>query len=69
MTLLHRIAAETSTRIHCMTQDRERGQGTLEYVGIAVLVALIIAALLKADFGSTLKGKMDTVIQKITEGL
>jgi Flp pilus assembly pilin Flp len=69
MALLNRIAAETSTRIHCMRERKDEGQGTLEYVGIAVLVALIIAALLQANFGDTLKGKMDSVIEKITEGL
>lgn len=68
MALLHRIAAEGQTRLHLLRENREQGQGTLEYVGIAVLIGIIVAALLGAGFDSKLKSAVDTVISKITAG-
>lgn len=68
MALLHRIAAEGQTRLHVLRENREQGQGTLEYVGIAVLIGIIVAALLQANFGSKLVSAVNTVIGKITQG-
>jgi NAD(P)H-hydrate repair Nnr-like enzyme with NAD(P)H-hydrate epimerase domain len=68
MALLHRIAAEGQTRLHVVKENRESGQGTLEYVGIAVLIGIIVAALLGAGFDDKLKEAVDKVIQKITTG-
>ncbi len=68
MALLHRIAAEGQTRLHVVKENRESGQGTLEYVGIAVLIGIIVAALLGAGFDDKLKEAVDKVITKITTG-
>ncbi len=68
MALLNRIAAEGQTRLQVLRENRDQGQGTLEYVGIAVLIGIIVAALLKADFGSKLVTAVNTVITKITTG-
>lgn len=68
MALLQRIAAEGQTRLHVVKERRESGQGTLEYVGIAVLIGIIVAALLAGNFQNTLKQAVDKVITKITTG-
>ncbi len=68
MALLHRIAAEGQTRLHAVRETRDQGQGTLEYVGIAVLIGIIVAALLAADFQTKLVTAVNQVITKITTG-
>jgi Flp pilus assembly pilin Flp len=68
MALLQRIAAEGQTRLHVVKERRESGQGTLEYVGIAVLIGIIIATLLSAGFDTKLKEAVNKVITKITTG-
>ncbi|GAB3591185.1 hypothetical protein GCM10027446_08280 [Angustibacter peucedani] len=68
MALLHRIAAEGQTRLHVVRENREQGQGTLEYVGIAVLIGIIVAALLAANFQTKLTDAVSKVIDKITAG-
>ncbi|UDY23767.1 hypothetical protein [Nocardioides sp. Kera G14] len=46
--------------------DDQRGQGTLEYVGMVIVAALIIVAVLNLDLASSiaskLKEKVDDVI-------
>jgi hypothetical protein len=66
MTLLHRIAAETQTRLHTVREGRDRGQGTLEYVGIAVLIGLIMTALFASNIDTLLKDKLVDAFNKIT---
>jgi Flp pilus assembly pilin Flp len=68
MALLQRIAAEGQTRLHVVKERRESGQGTLEYVGIAVLIGIIVATLLSAGFDGRLKDAVNQVINKITSG-
>lgn len=67
MALLHRIAAETTTRVYKMRETAERGQGTIEYVGIAVLIGIIVLALINADFQSKLVDGVNKAIKKITD--
>ncbi|MFC7624055.1 hypothetical protein [Microlunatus sp. GCM10028923] len=45
---------------------RESGQGALEYVGMIAVAALIIALVVAAVSGPTLKAWIDGVIQGIT---
>jgi len=45
--------------------DRESGQGALEYVGMLLLAAAIVTALLKLDIGKTLKDKISSTISDV----
>jgi hypothetical protein len=53
-------------RRHCHRGDR--GSGTLEYVGVAAMVGVILAALLVIPLAPTLSGAVRQVICKITQG-
>jgi Flp pilus assembly pilin Flp len=68
MTLLHRIAAEGQTRLHLLREGRERGQGTLEYVGIAVLIGVIMTALFASGIDDKIKQGVLDAFDKITKG-
>jgi len=68
MTLLNRIAAEGQTRLHMMSQGRDRGQGTLEYVGIAVLIGVIMTALFASGIDDKIKTGVTTAFDTITKG-
>ena len=68
MTLLHRIAAEGQTRLHVMREGRESGQGTLEYVGIAVLIGVIMTALFASDIDTKIKDGVLKAFDTITKG-
>ena len=43
----------------------EKGQGTLEYVGIAVVAAILVVAVVDAVTGANIGGAISTQIQKI----
>ena len=49
-------------------QRGEEGQGTLEYVGLAVLIGIIIAAILTKNYDKTITDAIDKVFTKITKG-
>ena len=44
---------------------RERGQGTVEYVGLILLVAVILAGVVKASGSFSDKGIADAVVKKL----
>jgi len=44
---------------------RERGQGTVEYVGLVLLVAVLIAGVVKASGGFSDTGIADAVVKKL----
>ena len=44
---------------------RERGQGTVEYVGLILLVAVILAGVVKASDSFSDKGIADAVVKKL----
>lgn len=68
MNLLHRIAAEGQTRLHAVRQGRDAGQGTLEYVGIAVLIGVIMTALFASGIDEKIKQGVLDAFTKITAG-
>jgi Flp pilus assembly pilin Flp len=71
MTVLHRIAAEGQTRLHAVRENlenRESGQGTLEYVGIAVLIGVIMTALFASGIDEKIKQGVLDAFDKITKG-
>ena len=43
----------------------ERGQGTVEYVGLVLLVAVLIAGVVKASGGFSDTGIADAVVKKL----
>ena len=47
-------------------QGRERGQGTLEYVGMIAVAALLIAAVVTAFSGADLGGVVGRALDKVT---
>lgn len=68
MTLLHRIAAEGQTRLHVVREAREAGQGTLEYVGIAVLIGVIMTALFASGIDEKISQGVTKAFETITKG-
>jgi hypothetical protein len=46
-------------------QRGQRGQGTVEYVGLILLVAVILAGVLKASGSFSDKGIADAVVKKL----
>lgn len=53
-------------------RDRERGQGTVEYIGMVVMVTLLVAAVAAAakgwapDIGGALKKALTNAIKKLS---
>jgi len=45
--------------------ERERGQGTVEYVGLILLVAVILAGVVKASGSFSDRGIADAVVRKL----
>jgi hypothetical protein len=66
MTTLHRLAAVTSNRVLAARSRREAGQGTIEYLGIAVVIGIIIAAVAGAGLENDIISGIRSAISKIT---
>jgi hypothetical protein len=47
------------------SRERERGQGTVEYVGLILLVAVILAGVVKASGSFSDRGIADAVVRKL----
>jgi hypothetical protein len=47
----------------------ERGQGTVEYVGLVLLVAVLIAGVVKASGGFSDTGIADAVVRKLKNAI
>jgi hypothetical protein len=70
------IHAFALDRIDRLERSTEAGQGTVEYVGVVVMVTLLIGALATAaktgwsgDIGDALKGTLEKAIKKASGGL
>lgn len=50
------------------SSGRDEGAGVIEYIGVATVVALIVAALLVMPLGATLSGAVKQAICKLTNG-
>ena len=66
---------ETMGRLHAAAVVREcrpageRGQGTVEYVGLVLLVAIILAGVVKATDGTLDSGIATTIVEKLKDAI
>ena len=63
---------ELMGRLHAgaLALRRERGQGTVEYVGLILLIAVVMAGVVKASGGfSDQKGIATAVVNKLKEAI
>ena len=57
---------EQMRRAHAaLVTARERGQGTVEYVGLVLLMAVLIAGVVKASDGFSDTGIAEAVVKKL----
>jgi hypothetical protein len=60
-----RMLVNTQIRIRKMLENRELGQGTLEYLGIVIVAAILVVALVTAfnsfDLGSKISDQLDKI--------
>jgi hypothetical protein len=60
---------ELMGRVHAaglsLRRSRERGQGTVEYVGLVLLVAVLIAGVVKASGSFSDTGIAEAVVKKL----
>jgi hypothetical protein len=57
---------EQMGRAHAaLAAARERGQGTVEYVGLVLLMAVLIAGVVKASDGFSDTGIAEAVVKKL----
>jgi len=59
---------KTQIRLQQLTAKREAGQGTLEYVGMIIVAAILVAIVVTAVNGTDIAGKFQTAIDKIISG-
>ena len=64
-----RMFVVTKIRLQKALEAREAGQGTLEYLGIVVVVALLITALIAGFTTWDLGAKLGTALEKITTAI
>lgn len=64
------LYTELTTRLHTMANSRdEHGQGTLEYVGIAIVAAILVGAVVTAlgdgsTIGQAIRDQIDDIISQ-----
>lgn len=63
-----RLFVSARARLQQLLDRREAGQGTLEYLGVVVIVAILVAAAVLAFTTFDLGGKLTTELGKITGG-
>lgn len=63
-----RMLVNTQIRVQKALEAREAGQGTLEYLGIVVIAALLVGAIIAAVTRFDLDGKITTELGKILSG-
>ncbi|WP_243869360.1 hypothetical protein [Streptomyces liangshanensis] len=64
----HYVATWTNTAITTMKRHPDKGQGAVEYVGVIVLVALIIAALVGSGVADNIANGLTTKVGEILGG-
>jgi hypothetical protein len=64
-----RMFVNAQIRLRNALESREAGQGTLEYLGIIVVAALLITALIAGFTKFDLAAKVGTALEKITTAI
>lgn len=67
--MLTRLYITADTRIRQVIGSKDRGQGTLEYLGVIVIVAILVAAAILAFETFDLGEKLSTQLGKITTAI
>jgi hypothetical protein len=62
-----RIFVKTQIRLQQLTAKREAGQGTLEYVGMLVVAAIVVVGVISVLKGADLDVKLGEAIKKVTD--
>ncbi len=62
---LGRLHAALAIRLHALGADPPRGQGTVEYVGLILLIAVLIAGVVQASHSFKDTGIAEAVVKKI----
>ncbi|MFJ2110461.1 hypothetical protein ACIOEX_00755 [Streptomyces sp. NPDC087850] len=62
------VGTWANTAVTAMKTRRDKGQGAVEYVGVIVLVALIIAALVGSGVADTIATGLTTKVGEILGG-
>ncbi|MFE1960052.1 hypothetical protein [Streptomyces sp. NPDC059479] len=62
------VGTWANTAVTAMKARRDKGQGAVEYVGVIVLVALIIAALVGSGVAETIANGLTTTVGEILGG-
>ena len=60
------LSALVSDRVASFRRD-DRGQGTIEYVGMVIVAAIIVLALLQTDMGDTIAEEFTGRIEDILD--
>ena len=69
--MAHKVDVNARAFFAELQDRRENGQGTIEYLGIAVLIAVLVAALVGAfrtDIAGAIGDNITAVIEKIFKG-
>ncbi|MCL3859934.1 hypothetical protein [Actinotalea sp. K2] len=61
-----RMLVNTRIRVEKALEERELGQGTLEYLGIVIVAAILVVALVTAFNSFDLGSKITEQLNKIT---
>ncbi|MEV8284632.1 hypothetical protein AB0P45_17945 [Streptomyces niveus] len=63
-----RVGTWTNTAVTAMKRRSDRGQGAVEYVGVLVLVALIIAAIVGSGVDESIAEGLSSTVDEILGG-
>ena len=71
MEVLLEMGYELIGRMHAVwvAAGRERGQGTVEYVGLILLIAVILAGVVKASGGFSDKAIATEIVSKLKDAI
>ncbi|WP_330174913.1 hypothetical protein OG875_16015 [Streptomyces sp. NBC_01498] len=62
------VGSWANTAVTAMKRRSDKGQGAVEYVGVIVLVALIIAAIVGTGVDETIADGLTTTVEEILGG-
>jgi Flp pilus assembly pilin Flp len=60
------VGTWTNTTTEALKRRRDRGQGSVEYLGVIILVGLIIVAIIATGVDDTIANALSAAVTKIT---